>query len=194
MIEIESTTLAYDDKVLGLDSAYEATGKDWLVALETPLYSSEEDAVLAFKQEAMPLTLDTENEHSAYLETVEVVDKDTGKVQTYYYFADVYEGGKDNVAFRAIVGRKSSDDYKLLMHTHPVDGGWSRNFSGDPEVFAAGDTMVPDFLEYDGIYVVGSGAEVKLLGGPGTTSIGSGQNTHANTKEELAMVSIVDLY
>jgi hypothetical protein len=178
-----------------------------LEGLDVPLYKTEKDAVFAFKKEAMPLTLQANKEYSAVLDCVEVLDVDTGQVDTYYYYIDAKQGAENNVIFNAIMGAGGGPDRKLL-HTHPVTGGWNRNFSGDPQnqgLFnknpgvnafwgEMGDTNVPTSLGYGGIYVVGSGAEVKLYEGYGNKAIGSGYNTHANTKEELMYVSTIDLY
>ena len=42
------------------------------------------------------------------------------------------EGAETNVIVQAALGFGGGEDRKLL-HTHPVNGGWNRNCSGDPE-------------------------------------------------------------
>ncbi len=164
--------------------------------------------MFAFKKEAMPLTLESNTEHSAILDTVEMLDLDTGQVQTYYYYSSVTEGADDNVVFHTLVGA-GGGGHRMLLHTHPVDGPWNRNFSGDPQndgLFnkfldnpeqslwgEMGDSTVPR-LGYQGIYVITSAAEVKLYEGFGESTIGSGYNTHANTADELRYISTIDLY
>ena len=170
-------------------------------ALDVPLYSTEKDAVFAFKKEAIPLTLQNDREYSAILDSIDLLNTETGEVQT-YYFLDIRQGDKGNVVGHAILGAGGGNDRKLL-HTHPVDGDWNRYFSGDPanqgifnkkffrhsESGEMGDSNVPTTLGYGGIYVVDSGAEVKLYEGKGESTIGSGNNTHANNKFELKYLS-----
>ncbi len=209
-IEIESRSLNEDNLTINDDLDYNIMGV--LESLDVPLYKSEQDAVLAFKKEAMPLTLKNNTEFSAILDDIDILDTETGEVKTYYYYLEVKQGAPRDVIGNAIVGAGGGDDRRLL-HTHPVEGYWGRNFSGNPEndglnkkIFdgriitpnsffeEAGDSSVPNWLGYGGIYVINSGAEVKLYEGHGKANIGSGHNTHADTKDEMSYVSTVDLY
>jgi len=132
MLEIESTSLGEDNLTMAnLATTGDLALLDMLESFDTPLYSTEKDAVLAFKQEAMPLTLDTGNEHSAFLDTIEILNTETGETETYYYYFDVAEGAENNVVANAILG--AGGENRKLLHTHPVTGGGSRYFSGDPE-------------------------------------------------------------
>ena len=214
LIDVESTLLKADNLTMANASTiYDLTLQDTLEALDIPLYSTEEDAVFAFKKEAMPLTLDNGKEYSAILDAIEVLDTDTGKVSTYYYYFEAKQGADTNVVFNALLGAGNDKDRKLL-HTHPVTGGANRHFSGDPEnhglinkyLFDSdpqtlaglsgemGDSSVPELLGYGGIYVITSGAEVKLYEGFGPSDTGSGQSTHGDTKDEMNYVSTIDVY
>ena len=207
LIEIDSRSLKEDNLTMAsVATSGDLALLDVLEGQDIPLYSSEKEAVFAFKKEAMPLTLQNDKEYSAVLDSVDVLDTGTGKVQTYYYYLNVKQGAATNVIFNAVLGAGGGEDRRLL-HTHPVDGGWNRNFSGDPEdgIFAhnpvgkdlwgkMGDSSVPSWLGYKGIYVVGSGAELKLYESKGKAAIGSGYNTHANTMLEMKYLSTIDLY
>ncbi len=192
-IQIPNRSLNVDN----LTMADAATGQEFLLfdmlkAYDIPLYSTKENAVFAFKKEAMPSTLQANKEHSAVLNAIDLLDEDTGKVNTYYYF-DVKQGADRDVVFNAILSARGGEG-RMLLHTHPVDGYWSRDFSGNPDGSEMGDTSVPTTLGYGGIYVVTSGAEVKLHKGPGFANIGSGHSTYANTLSELKYASTIDLY
>ncbi len=211
LIKVESRSLNEDNLTINDGSYYHVMGV--LQAFDVPLYSTEKDAVLAFKKEAMPLTLKNNTEYSAILDSIDILDTQTGEVKTYHYYIEVKQGEQNNVVFNAIIGAGGGQDRKLL-HTHPVEGYWGRGFSGDPEnhglinkylfdnnpkkykgLFGEmGDSSVPGWMGYGGVYVVGSGAEVKLYEGFGEAGIGSGHNTYANTKNELSYVSTIDLY
>ncbi len=185
-----------------------------LESLDIPLYSTEKDAVFAFKKESMPLTLDKETEFSAVLKSIDLRDSDTGEVKTYYYYTEIRQGTKYNVVGNALLGTLIEGD-KILLHTHPVEGYWGRSFSGNPQndgfnkyyfdttsfdnffsnmFLEAGDSSVTNVLGYKGIYVITSGAEVKLYEGHGDSKIGSGHSTHADTMIDLYRVSTIDLY